>query len=151
MCLFFSLLLHCGLSCPFTVSKNLSNGWIQEFIIYRGRESIQHCITWSKCTVFKDCATDISTKTYLNNTERVSILLKQSTTNAFLYNKSTPFQHLSMHFSGQSHMMNMYWITLKYLWFDTIFDCSGFDWVIQPSQNSVGYSELLTQLERLSC
>jgi len=27
----------------------------QEFIIYRGRESIQCCITWSKHTAFKDC------------------------------------------------------------------------------------------------
>ena len=24
-------------------------------VIYRGRESIQHCFTWSKLTEFKDC------------------------------------------------------------------------------------------------
>jgi len=37
-------------------------GLQQELIIYRGRESIQHCITWSKRTVLKDCTIIINTK-----------------------------------------------------------------------------------------
>ena len=57
---------------------------------------------------FKDWATNISTKAYYNNTERVSILLKQSTANAFLYNKSVQFQHLLKRFSQRSHMTNIY-------------------------------------------
>ena len=68
---------------------------------------------------------------YLKNTERVSILSKQSTTNAFLYNKLTQFQHLSMCFSRWSHMTNLYGIILKYLWYDVIFEHSGFDQIIQ--------------------
>ena len=51
--------------------------------------------------------------TKYQNTERVSILLKQSTTNAFLCNKPTQFQLLSTCFSRWSHMMNMYRIILK--------------------------------------
>ena len=43
----------------------------------------------------------------------VNILLKQSTTNAFLYNKSKQFQHQSTCFSQRSHMTNLYGIILK--------------------------------------
>ena len=71
----------------------------------------------------------------------MSILLKQSTTNAFLYNKSTQFQHLSTRFSRRSHVM-------KYLWYDAIFESSAFwpgNTVLDTLPTSI-YYELLLQL-----